>query len=401
MSGPVTVDEIRRTTTIRTTFDRLPGGGYAYTLIDDAVRIEVRYLRRDHGQLHAEVDVQCDWAGARRHEGSLSCADLNLSSQPARKSLAKYCGERAQDDRPMTSTGSASLTQPASKIIRAEREGDDVIVLDDAPDVVERDFDVLGLKVPADAASHVDRPRRQPEVADRRCWCSARWRSAGSRCCISIGNGPRTGIRRGSTGCSARTASTACTICDVGRRWSSRPTASAGTATPTRSTSSAWTSVGLACDGKLSRRRRRDPVSPGAGHAAAGTLRGARPEELPRPDAKGDADRAVRLGVLLEPVPHVLAGEEAARRHRRPRHRRACSRRSKTTATASGRSAWSSPSSRADRACGRSIWPTSRGSPTSCRCPPGSRTLLQARAADVRADRRGTWTRRPTASSRP
>jgi hypothetical protein len=33
--------------------------------------------------LHAEVG-QCEWAGASRHGKSLSCADLNLSSQTGR-----------------------------------------------------------------------------------------------------------------------------------------------------------------------------------------------------------------------------------------------------------------------------------------------------------------------------
>lgn len=98
----------------RRTLERLPGGGYAYVLVDDAVRIEARYLRRDHGALHAEVDVQCEWAGASRHGKSLSCADLNLSSQAARKSLAKHCGERSKT-RERASTGWARSTAPASR----------------------------------------------------------------------------------------------------------------------------------------------------------------------------------------------------------------------------------------------------------------------------------------------
>ena len=76
-------------------FEALPGGGHAFALDDHGVRVELRYLRREHGHLYGEVDVRCSWAGASRHNGSLSCADLNLSSQTARKTLAKYCGERA------------------------------------------------------------------------------------------------------------------------------------------------------------------------------------------------------------------------------------------------------------------------------------------------------------------
>ena len=56
----------------RRELQRMAGGGYAYILLDDAIRIEARYLRRDHGALHAEVDVQCEWAGASRHGKSLS-----------------------------------------------------------------------------------------------------------------------------------------------------------------------------------------------------------------------------------------------------------------------------------------------------------------------------------------
>ena len=42
----------------RTDFQPLPGGGYVYVLVDEAVRIELRYLRRESRQLHAEVDVR-------------------------------------------------------------------------------------------------------------------------------------------------------------------------------------------------------------------------------------------------------------------------------------------------------------------------------------------------------
>ena len=79
-------------------FVRLPGDGYALTLLDAGVRIEIRHLRRERQQLYGEVDVQCEWAGARTHgeNRSLYCADFNLSSQPARFSCAKYCEARAQ-----------------------------------------------------------------------------------------------------------------------------------------------------------------------------------------------------------------------------------------------------------------------------------------------------------------
>jgi hypothetical protein len=139
----------------RRILERLPGGGYAYVLLDDAVRIEARYLRREHGHLlHAEVDVRCEWGDLRKrqHNGSLSCADLNLSSQSARKALAKYCGERAQTKADAFDWPGA-IDAACLEVIQAERQGADVIVLDDAPESQERDFDVSGIRIPADAAS--------------------------------------------------------------------------------------------------------------------------------------------------------------------------------------------------------------------------------------------------------
>ena len=80
----------------RRSLERLPGGGYVYALLDEGVRIEVRHLRRSFQQLHAEVDVCCDWAGAARHGHSLHLADVNLSRQSERKALATHCRERAK-----------------------------------------------------------------------------------------------------------------------------------------------------------------------------------------------------------------------------------------------------------------------------------------------------------------
>ncbi len=136
----------------RTDLQRLPGGGYAYVLVDDAVRIELRHLRRESRQVHAEVDVQCLWAGAQRHKNSLSCADLNLSSQAARKSLAKYCAERA-NTKPDDFDWMGVIDAACVECIQAERTGADVIILDDAPTTADCDHNVFGLMVPADAAS--------------------------------------------------------------------------------------------------------------------------------------------------------------------------------------------------------------------------------------------------------
>ena len=136
----------------RRAFDKLPGGGYAYTMTDDAVRVEVRHLRREFRQLHAEVDVLCDWAGASRHNSSLSRADLNLSSQTARRGLAKYCAERAHT-KPDDFDWMGLIDATCIEVIAADRAGEAPIILDDAPDLDDRDFDVQGIQIPADATS--------------------------------------------------------------------------------------------------------------------------------------------------------------------------------------------------------------------------------------------------------
>jgi hypothetical protein len=137
----------------RRRLEQLPGGGFAYGLIDEGVRIEARYLRRESSQqLHAEIDVQCNWAGAARHGASLSCADLNLSSQTARKTLAKHCQERAKTA-PDAFDWMGAIDAACLEVIRAHRQSEDVITLDDAPEVAAREFHIGGLAVPADASS--------------------------------------------------------------------------------------------------------------------------------------------------------------------------------------------------------------------------------------------------------
>lgn len=137
----------------RRVIEHLPGGGWAYVFVDEGVRVEARYLRSDHGQLYGEVDVRADWAGATRHKGSLSCAYQNLHSLTARRALAKHCADRAKTT-PEAYDWSAAIESACIEIISASRHGiDRPIVLDDAPDVVERDHEVYGLLVPADATS--------------------------------------------------------------------------------------------------------------------------------------------------------------------------------------------------------------------------------------------------------
>jgi hypothetical protein len=146
-------------------FVQLAGGGYALTRLDKNVRIEFRYLRRQFGSLYAECDVQCEIPGARTAAGSLMCANVNLSNQSDRVRAAKHCAERANTWK-RTSTGAKTLEDELDfvglfddaclRVIRAEREGQAAIVLDDAPhEGPPQDFLVHGLSIPADSHSQL------------------------------------------------------------------------------------------------------------------------------------------------------------------------------------------------------------------------------------------------------
>jgi hypothetical protein len=139
----------------RRAFERLPGGGYRLTLIDDAVCVEVRHLRRERHQLIGEMNVRCEWAGASVYNGSLSCADMNLSSQSAREGRGKYCAARAHS-RPQDFDWPGVIDEACRRVIDAERNSGDWIVLDDAPtEGPPQDFLVHGLAIPADSHSQL------------------------------------------------------------------------------------------------------------------------------------------------------------------------------------------------------------------------------------------------------
>jgi hypothetical protein len=132
-------------------------GGYGYTLIDEAVRVEVRQLRRERHQLIGEMDVLCEWAGAHTHNGagSLSCADLNLSSQAARTARAKYCAERAKS-KPGDFDWVGAIDDTCRLVIDAERNHIEGGILDDAvPHDPSQDFRVHGLSIPSDGHSQL------------------------------------------------------------------------------------------------------------------------------------------------------------------------------------------------------------------------------------------------------
>jgi hypothetical protein len=138
----------------RRTFQRLPGGGYVLDWVDEAVSVEVRFLRRSWHRLYGEADVKCEWASvaSRALNHSISCADLELSSQAAREARAKYC-ERRAGGKPGEFDWIGLVDEACRRVIEVERTSTGAIVLDDAEDLVDRDFHVNGLSIPADGAS--------------------------------------------------------------------------------------------------------------------------------------------------------------------------------------------------------------------------------------------------------
>jgi hypothetical protein len=93
---------------------------YRLTLPDIGSVLEIDRLRRDHHELIGELLVKCELPGARTVDGTLSIADLNLSSARARQDRAKLLRERAN-------TGDLDwvgvLEEFAQRVLGAERAG--------------------------------------------------------------------------------------------------------------------------------------------------------------------------------------------------------------------------------------------------------------------------------------
>jgi hypothetical protein len=142
----------------RRQFGPLPGGGFMLDLRDDGVRIELRQVRRERHRLFAQVSVVCEWADAKTSPSfprSLSCADLDLSSQPAREARGKYCASRAQS-RPDDFDWVGVIDEACRLTLETDEAGTPAIVLDDAPaEGPPADFLVHGLAIPADSHSQI------------------------------------------------------------------------------------------------------------------------------------------------------------------------------------------------------------------------------------------------------
>jgi hypothetical protein len=95
--------------------------GYKYELPQYGVSLEVDRLRRDRGELIAELCVRCSLPGAKTVNGVLSTADFNLSSLRARSDRAKLLRERSCTNGQMD--WYLALETLCQKVFEAERAG--------------------------------------------------------------------------------------------------------------------------------------------------------------------------------------------------------------------------------------------------------------------------------------
>lgn len=117
----------------RRAFARLAGeDGYHLTWMEKSIRLELRHVRRHSHELWGELTALCDWPGAHTHDGSLSTADFNLSSDNARKSRAVTLAERSET-KPGEFDWRGLLEEFCVSVIKAERNGSAATILADAP----------------------------------------------------------------------------------------------------------------------------------------------------------------------------------------------------------------------------------------------------------------------------
>jgi hypothetical protein len=104
---------------------------YVMTVTDIGVTFDLDRVRRDHNEFWGELIVTCTLKGAKTIEGILSAADVNLSSQQARTTRAKYLNERAQTKAEIDWVG---LTEEfCQRVIAFDRQGSDAPLLTSLP----------------------------------------------------------------------------------------------------------------------------------------------------------------------------------------------------------------------------------------------------------------------------
>lgn len=120
---------------------------YRLAVPDIGVTLEIDRLRCEHHELIGELCARCDLPGARTVDGSLSIADLNVSSARARTDRAKLLAARANAG----DLDWAGLVEEfCQRVLQADRAGQPAVLLG-KPDPSYREdsmIDVDGLVLP-------------------------------------------------------------------------------------------------------------------------------------------------------------------------------------------------------------------------------------------------------------
>ncbi len=136
-------------------FHQLEEGAYELRVEEAGVpflTLTIDRLRRESGALTGEFAVRCDLPGALTFDGTLSAADLNLSSQRARTERATYLCQRARTNE---IDWRGLVDEFALRVLTAERKGQPAIDLRTLPRPEPDDMlEVDGLAL----------PRRHPSI---------------------------------------------------------------------------------------------------------------------------------------------------------------------------------------------------------------------------------------------
>jgi hypothetical protein len=112
---------------IRREFKAVDEDRYQLTLPEIGVTLEIDRLRREHNELIGELSARCELPGAYTVNGSLSIADLNLSSARARQERAKLLATRANTRDQIDWNG--LLEEFCQRVLQADRGGQPAVDL--------------------------------------------------------------------------------------------------------------------------------------------------------------------------------------------------------------------------------------------------------------------------------
>jgi hypothetical protein len=127
------------------TFTIVSDRRYVMDITSLGVTFDLTRIRRDRNEFIGELLVSCTLAGARTIEGTLSIADVNLSSLQARVTRAKFLADRAQT-KPDQIDWVGLLEEFCQRVLKFDRQGTAAQGLRDLPALQgSEEFEIAGL----------------------------------------------------------------------------------------------------------------------------------------------------------------------------------------------------------------------------------------------------------------